>query len=815
MMPLAMRYGWRALQRGQFRWLWLAILLASLSVTFIEQLAQTVKASMLANSAQLLGADLVIKSTRPIELNAALQQAMKPLAQAERVSVNTMAMSQDRFQLVTLQAVTDTMPLLGTPYPLNDWQATSTQVLIDPVLATQWSLRVGDELALGNRVFRILGILAEADPLQTLASQFAPQVIIPLASLSELGLTGAGSRISYERLFAGDEASIALLNRLLNQEKPEHWQLVSSQTASDDLGQTLNTAWLFLDISALVSLLVAGLAVLIASRFYLPQWRKKVALMRALGMTQGQLIRLFALQFSLLTLVASALGVVLAQIGFSLLSDYLATLFPQFRLASPWQASVMGLISASLVFWAFSWPIFLKLIQTHPQQLLRDVTPPQAVLASVLGSGVALMALLALLLPWHLVAWTLGALLLASGILWLTASLVLWGLSKLQAISGGWFAIAVANVRRDPLLFRLQLIAFGLVLYLLLLMTLVQQQLLAHWQDSLPSQSPNVFVVNVQPEQRDALLSQLQRIQPSAELIPMVRARITQLNQQPIISDSPRAKRLLDREANVAVLAELPAHNRVLNRIDLPANSDYAGVSVEAGIAELLHIRLGDKLTFDMVGQPLTYVVTSLREVQWQSLQANFFFIIEPNNAIELPITFMASFYTDLPLTEQTQLKQRWQSEFPGVIWIDVQQLIDQVRNLMQQASQAVGLLTLFTLAASLLVLLASTKASQDARLQQWLVLRTLGANQRQIRLIGLGEYGLLGVLTGVFAATLATLSSSLISIYWLKIPASFSPTLWLVGLLVSSGSLLVMAWLTQSSYLRMHPRQLAQAIGE
>jgi putative ABC transport system permease protein len=294
----------------------------------------------------------------------------------------------------------------------------------------------------------------------------------------------------------------------------------------------------------------------------------------------------------------------------------------------------MGLISASLVFWAFSWPIFLKLIHTHPQQLLRAVTPPQALLASVLGSGLALMALLALLLPWHLVAWTLVALLLASGLLWSIASLVLWGLSKLQGVSEGWFAIAVANVRRDPLLFRLQLIAFGLVLYLLLLMTLVQQQLLAHWQDSLPAQSPNVFVVNVQPEQREALLGQLKRIQPSAELIPMIRSRVTQLNDQTITGDSPRAKRLLDRESNVAVLAELPTHNRILNRIDLPSDSAYAGVSVEAGIADLLHIQLGDKLTFDMIGQPRTYVVTSLRAVQWQSLQANFFFIIEPNNSV-------------------------------------------------------------------------------------------------------------------------------------------------------------------------------------
>jgi putative ABC transport system permease protein len=815
MMPIAFRYFWRSLQRGQFRWLWLAILLASLSVTFIEQLAHTVKASMLANSAELLGADLVIKSTRPIQLNEVLNKFSSNLEQAERVSLTTMVMSQDRFQLVTLQAVSANMPLLGTAYALSDWQASSEQVLIDPVLATQWSLKVDDEITLGNRVFRIQGILSEADPLQTVASQFAPRVIIPLASLAELGLTGAGSRINYERLFEGNDRQTQAFNQQLTRDKPEHWQVISSQSASDDLGKTLNTAWLFLDISALVSLLVAGLAVLIASRFYLTQWRKQLALMRALGMTQGQLTKLFALQFSLLALFASLLGVMLGQVGFFLISDYLVSLFPQFTMVSPWQASLMGLFSASLVFWAFSWPIFLKLVHTHPQQLFRSVSTPQAVWASVLGSSSALLLLLILLLPWHLVLWTFLALLIASGLLWVMASSVLWLLSKIQRVSQGWFAIALANVKRDPLLFRLQLIAFGLVLYLLLLMTLVQQQLLSHWQDSLPTQSPNVFVVNVQPEQREQLLSQLQSIQPKAELIAMVRSRITHLNNAPILSDSPRAKRLLDREANVAVLARLPVYNRLLASIELPSNSEHSGVSVEVGIAELLNIQLGDKITFDMVGLPAAYVVTSLREVKWQSLQANFFFIIEPNSRVELPVTYMASFFTDLSLAEQSQLKQRWQNEFPGVIWIDVQQLINQVRNLMTQASQAVGLLTLFTLVASLLVLLASTKASQDARLQQWLVLRTLGANQWQIRLIGLGEYALLGLLTGFFATSLASISSILISIYWLKIPATMSVSLWLVGLVVSSGSLLVMAWLTQSSYLRMHPRQLAQAMGE
>ncbi len=812
-MTLAARYFWLGLRRGQFRWLWLAILLASLSVTFIEQLAQTVKASMLANSAQLLGADAVIKSSRPIELNESQRALTAGLRQAERVSVMTMAMSADRFQLVTLQAVSPDVPLLGSAYGLTDWQASSDEVLIDPVLAAQWSLQVGDALALGNRTFRVQGILPEADPLQTVASQFAPRVIIPLNVLAELGLTGPGSRISYERLFAGDEARINPLMQQLNRQTPTEWQLISSQTASEDLNQTLNTAWLFLDIAALVSLLVAGLAVLIASRFYLPQWRKQLALMRALGMTQGQLARLFAGQLTLLALFASSLGVLLGQGLFALSSDYLASLFAHFRWAAPWSSSLMGLISASLVFWAFSWPIFVKLVHTPPQQVFRAVTPPQALWLSILGSGSALMGLLGLLLPWHLVAWTLAALVLVSSLLWLVATAVLWGLSKGQAVSRGWFAIALANVRRDPLLFRLQLIAFGLVLYLLLLMTLVQQQLLAHWQASLPPESPNVFVVNVQPEQRDNLQQQLQNLSANAELIPMVRARLTQLNDQPIISDSPRAKRLLDREANLAVLNALPAHNRVIKTLENGKENALPSVSVEQGIAELFNIQLGDRLTFDIVGQSASYVVTSMREVQWQSLQANFFFIIQPSTVLELPLTYLSSFYTQLGLVEQTQLKQRWQADFPGVMWIDVQQLIDQVRTLMQQASMAVSLLTLFTLIASILVLLASTKASQDARLRQWLVLRTLGANQRQIRLIGLGEYVLLGLLTGLFASSLASLTSALMSVYWLKIPVSLSPSLWLVGLVVSSSSLLLMAWLTQSSYLKLHPRQLAQAI--
>lgn len=812
-MTLAARYFWLGLRRGQFRWLWLAILLASLSVTFIEQLAQTVKVSMLANSAQLLGADAVIKSSRPIELNESQRALTAGLRQAERVSVMTMAMSADRFQLVTLQAVSPDVPLLGSAYGLTDWQASSDEVLIDPVLAAQWSLQVGDALALGNRTFRVQGILPEADPLQTVASQFAPRVIIPLNVLAELGLTGPGSRISYERLFAGDEARINPLMQQLNRQTPTEWQLISSQTASEDLNQTLNTAWLFLDIAALVSLLVAGLAVLIASRFYLPQWRKQLALMRALGMTQGQLARLFAGQLTLLALFASSLGVLLGQGLFALSSDYLASLFAHFRWAAPWSSSLMGLISASLVFWAFSWPIFVKLVHTPPQQVFRAVTPPQALWLSILGSGSALMGLLGLLLPWHLVAWTLAALVLVSSLLWLVATAVLWGLSKGQAVSRGWFAIALANVRRDPLLFRLQLIAFGLVLYLLLLMTLVQQQLLAHWQASLPPESPNVFVVNVQPEQRDNLQQQLQNLSANAELIPMVRARLTQLNDQPIISDSPRAKRLLDREANLAVLNALPAHNRVIKTLENGKENALPSVSVEQGIAELFNIQLGDRLTFDIVGQSASYVVTSMREVQWQSLQANFFFIIQPSTVLELPLTYLSSFYTQLGLVEQTQLKQRWQADFPGVMWIDVQQLIDQVRTLMQQASMAVSLLTLFTLIASILVLLASTKASQDARLRQWLVLRTLGANQRQIRLIGLGEYVLLGLLTGLFASSLASLTSALMSVYWLKIPVSLSPSLWLVGLVVSSSSLLLMAWLTQSSYLKLHPRQLAQAI--
>ncbi len=285
-MTLAVRYFWLGLRRGQFRWLWLAILLASLSVTFIEQLAQTVKAS-------------------------------------------------------------------------------SHEVLIDPILAAQWSLQVGDTLALGNRIFHVQGILAEADSLQTVASQFAPQVIIPLNVSAELGLTSVGSRISYERLFASDETRIKQLMQQLNRQTPTEWQLISSQTASEDLNQTLNTAWLFLDITALVSLLVAGLAVLIASRFYLPQWRKQLAIMRALGMTQGQLARLFAGQLTLLALFASSL----ATLTSALMSVYWLKIPVSFS-PSLW---LVGLVVSSSSLLLMAWLTQSSYLRMHPRQLAQAI----------------------------------------------------------------------------------------------------------------------------------------------------------------------------------------------------------------------------------------------------------------------------------------------------------------------------------------------------------------------------------------------------------------------------------------------------------
>lgn len=814
----ASKWFFRSLKKGDWLWLMLAVMIASLSVTLVKQLGETVQQSMLRKAAQSLGADLVLKSSRPIEPIWATRAADLDLQSAQSVEVITMALAGEQFQLVQLKGISDNYPLRGSAIdhsPTAGW-------LIEPKVVDLLPLTQHPTITLGQITLPVKGVVDRAQNFSPM-SGFAPQIWSDMTTFEQTQLIGPGSRVNYEMSFAGNPSQILALSKQLAQQNNAHWQIISAQAPNEDLEKSLNTAWLFLDLSALSAVLVAGMAILIASRFYLTRWQNSMALMRAFGANNAKMRRLFALQLSWIALFSSAVGVVLGIVLWWSLRPILGDYFNPLVLPSPLGAMAMGLISGMLVLWSFAWQAFQSALQTSPMAVLKSV-PKTPNGAHWLISFGLLLALISLMLGTASVLWVVLGLLVMSLVLYGFAVGLLKTMATVQTNSVGWFRIALSNLLKEPGLVKIQLISVGLVLFVLMLMTFVRQDLVQNWQATLPASTPNTFVMNIQPDQLASTQTILQAHNLTPPLVPMARGRVVMLNGNELLAanqDNDRARRLLEREANIAILDQPPAYNQITQQ--WPSDSPpltLPTVSVEAGIAKLFNIQLGDRLTFDFAGQTYDYQVNSLRTVEWQSFQLNFFFILQPVAAHALPISYIGNFYLgdDLNANESdamaqpglvNSLTQALAQNVPGVLLIDVRQVLTQIQDIMSQASMAVSALYGFTLLASLGVLFTATLASQQARVQSWLLLRTLGARNRTIVKIGLTEFALLGGLAGILAATFAQVTSLLVSYFLLDSVPALNLGLWLVSIASGTALLLLIGLVTQSRFLRLSPQQL------
>jgi putative ABC transport system permease protein len=813
----------RSLKKGDWLWLILAVIIASSTVTLVKQLGESVQQSMLRKAAESLGADLLIRSSRPIDPQWQQQAQQLGLQSTRTVAVVTMALANERFQLVQLKAVERHYPLRGQVRATPDLPFAplrSGHVWVDPKLVELLHISVHSPLSLGTLNLTPSGSVENPQAFSP-AGGFAPQVLITLEDFERSGLVGPGSRVSYELLVAGSAGAIQQFSETLSAQNNPHWQVLSAQSPNEDLAQSLETAWLFLDLSALSAVLVAGMSILIASRFYLNRWQSSMALMRALGADNAKMRRLFALQLSWIGLFSSLIGVTLGYLLSLALQPLLGQYFTPLVIASPWPALLTGLVSGILVLWSFAWQAFQMALQTAPMQVLKAVPRTPSALHWFISFGL-LLALISLMLGIASVGWILLGLVVISLVLFSVALGLLKVLSLYQRrFSKGWLRIALSNLLKEPGLVKIQLVSVGMVLFVLMLMTFVRQDLLQNWQSSLPENTPNTFVMNIQPDQRTQVATLLDGFGLHPQLIPMARGRLTALNGTPLLAaqqSDDRARRMLEREANIAQLSQLPEYNEIVAEYP-PAdrNDTLPGVSVELGIAELFGIQPGDTLRFNFAGQNWEYQVYTLRKVAWQSFKLNFFFIVEPAAERVLPLAYIGNFHLDPAKSaiHAAGLTQALAEQAPGVLLIDVRQIMTQIQDIMNQASWAVSGLYGFTLLASLGVLFTATLASQQSRVQSWLLLRTIGASTASIVKIGLTEFALLGSLAGLLAASFAQLASLLISQFMLKTQPSLDPGLWLLSIVSGTLLLLVIGLLTQYNFLRKSPQQLKRYLDQ
>jgi putative ABC transport system permease protein len=354
-----------------------------------------------------------------------------------------------------------------------------------------------------------------------------------------------------------------------------------------------------------------------------------------------------------------------------------------------------------------------------------------------------------------------------------------------------------------------QIVALSLGLMALLVLTVVRGDLMAAWRLATPADAPNRFIINIQPDQREGVARQIVGAGvASPVLYPMIRGRLVAVNGNAVTKDTyteDRARGLAEREFNLSSTAELPAGNEISGGSWYRDAPGVAEASVEQGLASTLRLKLGDTMRFDMGGQIVEAKITSLRKLEWGSMRANFFVIINPAAMRDAPTTYMTAFH--LP-ARGIGLANSLTRAFPNLTVIDVSGIIRQLQDVLDQVVVAVEFLFLFTLASGVLVLYAALMGSQSERTREAGLLRALGATRSQLAQAQRIEFALVGGLSGLLAATGAAGLGWALAEYQFKFPWHVEPQVWIAGLVAGAVCALVGGWLGLRNVLRQPPLQ-------
>ena len=793
----ALRNLWRDLKSGELSVLLLALTVAVLSLTAVGFFTSRISLGVRAQAAEVLAADLRLESPNPIADRYFSEAHARGLRTARILTFPTAIFSGDSSQLAALNAVTASYPLRGrvriADAPFGTARTTDRipgrgEVWIDARIIAQLKLALGTPLKIGAATFRVTEVLDYRPDQGTGFVNLAPAALLNYDDVPSTQLIQPGSRVTYGALFAGPAAAIADFREFLVSAKAPGERLREVDESSRQLNSAIDRASRFLNLASLASVLLAAVAVAMGARRYAARHIDTVALMKCMGASQAFVLAISIIELTLLAVSAVAIGALLgylAQSGLAwLLRDLIRTELPAASLAP----LPIALVTVLAMLIGFALPPLLQLKSTPPARVLRKSVsaPPLRYGASYVLALAALFAIL-----WSLVRDTELVLWVFAGILGVGLVLTLagYGLVRLTGRLRGGVGVAwrygLANVSRRGGGSVVQIVAFGLGLMVLLLLAVVRGDLLSDWRRSLPADAPNNFLINIRPEERQPLQEffQLHGLGQPA-MYPMVRARITAINSRPSQSlkfRSDSGHGFLEREQNLTWAASLMEDNQLIaGSWWTPADTGKPLVSISTEYQEALHLQLGDKLSFDVAGEPLTVQVASIRKIRWDSFRPNFFLVFPPGLLDGAAGTYMTSvFLTPAQRPALADLVRR----FPTISVFDVDAILKQIRDIMDRASLAVQYVFLFTLAAGVVVLLAAVQSTRDERRYESAILRTLGASRTTVLQGVAAEFSALGFLSGTLGAFGATGVGWVLARWLFSLQFTLDPWVWVVGL--------------------------------
>ncbi|MFO1192275.1 MAG: FtsX-like permease family protein [Rhodoferax sp.] len=773
---LGLRSLWRDLRSGELRLLIVAVTLAVAALTAVGFFADRLQGGLQRDARQLLGGDAVVSSDRPTPQAFLDQARAMGLQTSTAITFPTMARAEDSrggaSKLVALKVVDAAYPLRGQltiaqapgqpgerlrgiPQPGEAW--------VDPQLLDGLSLAVGDTLLLGEAALRITRLIVLEPDRGGGFMSFSPRVLLNQADLDRTRLVQPASRLNYRFAVAGELAQTRQFAQWASREveRPEvrGVRVESLETGRPEMRQTMDRAEKFLNLVALLAAMLSAVAVALAARGFAARHLDDCAMLRVLGQSQRTIAWSYTLEFALVGLAASALGVAL---GFAVHHVFVLLLAGLVEAALPaaslWPVA-FGLGMGLTLLFAFGLPPVLQLAQVPPLRVIRrDVGNLKPASLVVLGVGVAGFAALLLAASSDLqlgliaVGGFAAAVLVFAGLSWVAVRLLRRHVH--ESTAPRWLVLATRQISARPAYAVVQVSALAVGLLALVLLVLLRTDLISSWRKATPPDAPNRFVINVMPEQGEAFRGALQRAGVARyDWYPMIRGRLVAINGRAMSPDDfteERAKRMVDREFNLSHSATQPQHNQVI--AGRWTAGEAGAISIEESIAATLKVKLGDQLRFDIGGMPVDARITSIRKVDWGSMRANFYAMYPVDQMPDLPTTYMSAFKAPATAGFDNALVR----EFPNITNVDISATLQQVQRVLDQVVRAVEFLFGFTLAAGLVVLFAAITATREERAREYAIMRAVGAQGRLLRQVQRAELAGVGLLAGFLASAVA-----------------------------------------------------------
>lgn len=790
---------WRGGQLGLIVW---SLVLAVAVVTSVSLLAERIERALTAESSSFLAADRVVRSGRATNPDWIAKAAQQQVQTAKVLSFASMVYHQDDMHLASIKAVDDGYPLKGllrrttTPFTADPALIESVgygpapgEVWVDARLLPLLNIELGDEIELGDIRLRATQIVVEEPDSGGSFGAFGARVLMNTADIPAAGIIVPGSRVTYRYLLAegasGPDGFVSHMEWLKAQ-LDVHERLITPDEAQASIASTMDKGRRFLLLAGSIGVVLAGIALALASYHFAAGQTQQVALLKSWGISARAVRSLYLQQSLWLGLGGSLLGLLVGygfhELLISVVREWLPISLPMAGIR-PW---ITGMATGLLCLGGFTLPALWHLPAQSPLAVLRQdvqVAPVSSLVRGLFG-----LAAVAGLLFWYSNSLYLSLAILAGFALTAVATVII-GLMLLrvgktygQKLGSVW-RLASSNLWRRKSQSIIQMVGFSGAIALLMIMSVVRTSLIDEWRWQLADDAPNHFLLNVAPYELDGVRDLVtDQNLDTAGWYSMVRGRMTQVNSQPITEAQRDSHESFRRELNLSWTKDLPEGNKLTagkwwDELDL--TEDIAPVSLEDELAMELGLSIGDQLTFSVGGLIFKAQVASTRSLNWDNMTPNFYFLFPEGLLEDYPRTHMTSLY--IPPSQKLLVNDLLRA-YPTVQVIELDKIIDRIRTIVGQVTSGLEVMTALILACGVLVMFAAVSLSMAERLQESAILRTLGSSRQLILGIQLVEFTVLGLMAGLLAAIGAEAAVALLQRFMFDLPFSMHPWIWVTG---------------------------------